>query len=176
MVAGGEHCQLRAVIEVLVPYSHAPSSSSVSRQQKSRSMGPDDVFGMHRLVFIGGLGSRRRDQLPWPISSATSNAATSSAVSSTSTDGLLEASGSPSPRPQLTSFLLRARAIGVTFRSQARTRSSRPNGRIPPPSRQLLLSVPLASRTRSSRTRKRVCATRTLIVQVSTSARVRFVS
>ena len=26
---------------------HAPSSSSVSRQQKSRSMGPDDVFGMH---------------------------------------------------------------------------------------------------------------------------------
>ena len=26
---------------------HAPSSSSVSRQQKSRSMGPDDVFGTH---------------------------------------------------------------------------------------------------------------------------------
>ena len=27
---------------------HVPSSSSVSRQQKSRPMGPDDVFGMHR--------------------------------------------------------------------------------------------------------------------------------
>jgi len=26
----------------------APSSSLVSRQQKSRPMGPDDVFGMHR--------------------------------------------------------------------------------------------------------------------------------
>jgi len=38
---------------------HAPSSSSVSRQQKSRSMGADDVFGMHRSGNDGFLAGRR---------------------------------------------------------------------------------------------------------------------
>jgi hypothetical protein len=36
---------------------HAPSSSSVSRQQKSRPMSPDDVFGMHRVTWIGEPGA-----------------------------------------------------------------------------------------------------------------------
>src|ERR1017187_9550588 len=31
---------------------HAPSSSSVSRQQKSRPMSPDDVFGTHRAAKV----------------------------------------------------------------------------------------------------------------------------
>jgi len=40
--------------------SYAPSSSSVSRQQKSRPMGADDVFGMHRTC-IGHFDERDRN-------------------------------------------------------------------------------------------------------------------
>jgi hypothetical protein len=40
---------------------HAPSSSSVSRQQKSRPMGPDDVFGMHTLsLFLRAVWSPKQ--------------------------------------------------------------------------------------------------------------------